>query len=196
MADSRNAPADRKDPGRTDAVLQAALALAQEVGYAKLSIEGIASRAGVGKHTIYRRWPSKGAVFLDAMEAAVGPALRFPETGDVRADLREQILAGSDFLGKPPFGPLYAALIGEAQRDPAVKQALYERFLLPIEQQTIDRLRTAQEQGQLAPGLDLALAQDVLYGPLYYRCLVTTESVTPAYVDALLDTLFDGFEPS
>src|SRR5689334_736742 len=103
---------------RTETIMRATLDLAREVGYAKLSIEGVASRAGVGKHTIYRRWPSKGLLFHDALLTLNEPVLDYPDTGDVMADLRRQIHGTVDLLGTPPWGPLYQALLGEAQHDP------------------------------------------------------------------------------
>ncbi|GAB3959860.1 hypothetical protein GCM10027614_80270 [Micromonospora vulcania] len=66
---------------------------------------GVAARTGVGKHTIYRRWPSKGALFLDAVLTSGEPGLDYPDTGDVVADLRQQIHAAVDLLGQPPLGP-------------------------------------------------------------------------------------------
>src|SRR5688500_15513093 len=105
---------------RTQAIMRTTLELAQEVGYAKLSIEAVAARTGDGKHTIYRRWSSKGALFLDAVLTPHESELHYPDTGDIVADLRHQIYAAVDLLGGPPLGPLYRALVGEAQHNPAV----------------------------------------------------------------------------
>src|ERR687891_660297 len=93
MAESRTAPdSSRRNPTSRRAILAAALDLVREVGYAKLSIEGIAARAGVGKQTIYRWWPSKGAVLFDAFltlsESQDGEVEALPDTGDLEADLK------------------------------------------------------------------------------------------------------------
>ncbi len=106
-------------PELTRAIMRTTLELGgQEVGYAKLSIEAIATRAGVGKHTVYRRWPSKGALLLDSLLSLSDAVLDYADTGDVVADLRKQIYAAVDLLARAPFRPLFQALVGEAQHDP------------------------------------------------------------------------------
>lgn len=177
---------------RTEAIMRTALELGRETGYAKLSMEAVAARAGAGKHTLYRRWPSKGALLLDSLLHLHAPDLDYPDTGDVVADLRTQIHAAVDLLGNPPFGPLYRALIGEAQHDPRLAADLNKRFVTPQTEKTVARLRTARERGELSPAFDLDLAMALLSGPLYFRLLITQEPLTHAYVDRLLRALFDG----
>lgn len=180
---------------RTETIMRATLDLAREIGYSKLSIEGVAARAGVGKHTIYRRWPSKGLLFLDALLTRNEPVLDIPDTGDVMADFRQQVYAVVDLLGTPPWGPLYQDLVGEAQHDPAVAAALNERFIRPQTEKTITRLRTAQEQGQISADFDLDLGMAILSGPLYFTFLITQEPVTHDYVDRTYRALFAGMAP-
>lgn len=175
---------------RTADIMRATLELAQEVGYAKLSIEGISARAGVGKHTVYRRWSSKGAVFLDALLSSIEGDLGYPRTGDLVADLRVQMINAVDLLAKPPYDRLYAALVGEAQHDPAVAKALYERFVEPQAARTADRLRLAQEEGQLSPDLDLETVVALLYGAYYHKLLLTPFPVSTKDVDLVLDVFF------
>ncbi|WP_037679241.1 TetR/AcrR family transcriptional regulator [Streptomyces griseus] len=188
---------DRRDDSdqRTETIMRAALDLALEGGYAKLSIEAVASRAGVGKHTVYRRWSSRGLLFLDAVLSLSTDTLSHPDTGDVVADLRETMTKAVSLLGRPPWGPLYRALIGEAQHDPEVATALNRRFIEPQTANTLERLRDAKDQGQLAPDFDLDLAFDVLSGPLYYRLLITQQPITPAYIDRVLQAVFAGMSP-
>lgn len=181
---------------RTEAIMRTTLELAQEVGYTKLSIEAVAARAGVGKHTIYRRWPSKGALFLDSLLSLNETDFDYPDTGDIAADLREQIYAAVDLLGQPPVGPLYQSLLGEAQHNPAVAADLNERFITPQAEKTVARLKKARDQGQLSPDFDLDMAMDILSGPLYFRVLITQQPLTHDYVDRMLDALFTGMGPS
>ncbi|MER7722435.1 TetR/AcrR family transcriptional regulator [Streptomyces sp. NPDC096323] len=187
--------ARRSGSDLTEAIMRTTLELGQELGYAKLSIEGIAAQAGVGKHTVYRRWPSKGALLLDSLLSLNGSDLDYPDTGDVIADLRTQIYGAVDLLARNPLGPLFQALVGEAQRDPGVATALNERFIAPQADRTVARLRAAQDKGQLSPGFDLDLAMALLSGPLYFRLLIAQEPVTHAYVDRVLDALFTGMGP-
>ncbi|WP_327092577.1 TetR/AcrR family transcriptional regulator [Nonomuraea sp. NBC_01738] len=177
---------------RTEEIMRATLELGQEIGYAKLSIEAVAARAGAGKHTIYRRWPSKGALFLDSLLSLNEPGLDYPDTGDIIADLRTQIRAAVDLLSGPPLGPLYQALVAEAQHDPQVAAALNERFITPQADKTVARLKKAREQGQLSPDFDLDLAMAILSGPLYFNVMITRQRLTHDYVDRVIDALFAG----
>ncbi|MFF7606245.1 TetR/AcrR family transcriptional regulator C-terminal ligand-binding domain-containing protein [Streptomyces parvulus] len=177
---------------RTDAIMRSTLELARENGFAKLSIEAVAARSGVGKHTVYRRWPSRGLLFLDSVLSLNTGGLDHPDTGDVVADLREVMTRAADLLGRPPWGPLYRDLIGEAQHDPKVAAALNQRFIEPQTANTLARLRAAQDQGQIAPDFDLELAMEILSGPLYFRLLITQEPITPAYIDRVLRAVFAG----
>lgn len=191
MTDQRATRAD----GRAEVIMRAALDVAQDVGYAKLSIEGVATRAGVGKHTVYRRWPSKGLLFLDAILSLNEPVLDFPYTNDVVEDLRHQIYAAVDLLATPPWGPLFQALVGEAQHDSAVAAGLNERFIRPQTDRTIARVKAAKERGEVSPDLDLDLVMDILSGPLYFRFLITQQPVTHEYIDRALEALFAGLRP-
>jgi AcrR family transcriptional regulator len=186
----------RRGAERTDAIMRTTLELGREIGYARLSIEAVAARAGVGKHTIYRRWPSKGALLLDSLLSLNESGLDYPDTGNVVADLRAQIYAAVDLLGGPPFGPLFQALVGEAQHDRQVARTLNERFIAPQADKTVARLQAAIDQGQVAPGFDLDLAMAILSGPLYFQLLITQEPPTHEYVDRVLDALFAGMRPS
>ncbi|MEJ1196765.1 MULTISPECIES: TetR-like C-terminal domain-containing protein [unclassified Streptomyces] len=180
---------------RTEAIMRSTLELAQESGFAKLSIEAVAARTGVGKHTVYRRWPSRGLLFLDSVLSLNPGGLDHPDTGDVVADLREVMTRAADLLGHPPWGPLYQDLIGEAQHDPAVATALKQRFIEPQTTNTLARLQAAKDQGQIAPDFDLDLAMEILSGPLYFRLLITQEPITPAYIDRVLRAVFAGMGP-
>lgn len=185
----------RRGADRTEAIMRTTLELGQEIGYANLSMETVAARAGASKQTLYRRWPSKGALLLDSLLSLNEPGLDYPDTGDLAADLRAQIYAAVDLLGGPPYGPLFYALVGEAQHDPRVAASLNERFIAPQRDKTVARLRAARDQGQLSPGFDLDLAMAILSGPLYFRLLITREPLTHEYVDRVLDALFAGMMP-
>ncbi|GAA4897266.1 TetR/AcrR family transcriptional regulator [Streptomyces coeruleoprunus] len=192
MANEPPAPR-RRGAARTDALLQVTLELATEVGYAGLSIEAIARRAEVGKHTIYRRWPSKAALLLDALNRAWTTDLDYRDTGDLRHDLREQFLRSSSALAEAPIGPVYRAVIAEAQSDPALRAALDERFLRTVERSTLDRITRAQHTGELRADADLTFATEVLCGALYYRHLLTTRPIDEGSVDGLLDMFMAAY---
>ncbi|MGW5723987.1 TetR/AcrR family transcriptional regulator [Amycolatopsis sp. NPDC003865] len=183
----------RRGAARTDELLRVTLELVAEVGYAGLTIEAVARRAGVGKHTIYRRWPSMAALLLDALSRVWTTDLDYHDTGDVRADLREQFLRSAPALAAPPIGPVYRAVIAEAQADEALRATLHERFLHTVEERTLARITRAQEAGELVGGVDLTFPAEVLCGTLYYRYLLSTRVADEKTVDALLDMFMAAY---
>ncbi|WIY01442.1 TetR/AcrR family transcriptional regulator [Amycolatopsis mongoliensis] len=183
----------RRGAARTDELLQVTLDLAAEVGYAGLSIEAVARRAGVGKHTIYRRWPTMAALLLDALSRAWTTDLGYHDTGDVRADLREQFLRSAPALAAPPIGPVYRAVIAEAQADEGLRATLHDRFLRTVEESTLARITRAQEAGELVGGVDLTFPAEVLCGTLYYRYLLSNRVADETTVDALLNMFMAAY---
>ena len=189
-------PSRRSETARR-AILTAALELVAEVGYAKASIEGIAHAAGVGKQTIYRWWPSKGALFFDAFLtlAGEGEAAALPDTGDVAADLKLVLRAVVEELNDPRYDQPMRALHTEIVHDPELAADYARRLDEPMRELKKDRLRAAQRAGQLAEDLDLDVAVDMLFGPVLNRWLQRTGPVTPEYVDRVVDTALRGLGP-
>lgn len=184
-------PARRREKARL-AILDAALALSREGGYANLTVEGIAARAGVGKQTVYRWWPSKGAVVLDALDGDVAAILPVPDTGDVLADMRRVITKVVRLLANAKWGPLIAALIGEAQHDPAVGSAMVERFITPRRAPMVERLERAKTHGHLPPSLDPTEVLEVIFGALYHRLLLRTGPLNAAYASFVVNLVLAG----
>jgi len=187
----------RRSERSRHAILTAAHELVAEVGYRKLTIEAIAARAGVGKQTIYRWWPSKGAVVLDGMLAAMGDPedLALPDTGDVDADLRGVVHAIVEELAEPGLSGTSRSLMIEMQDDPDLAEGVLERLLGPQLAAIADRLRAAQDAGQLRRDLDLSVAVEMLIGPLYHRWLLRTAPLTPAYADTVTDLALRALAP-
>ncbi len=185
----------RSEPARR-AILAAALDQVAEVGYAKLSIEGIAAAAGVGKQTIYRWWPSKGAVLLDSLlglsEGQDGEVVALPDTGDLEADLKLVLRATVDELNNPRYDGPMRALAAETQRDPALAAACAERLDEPLKVLKRQRLRSAQEAGHLPPDVDLDLASDLIWGPLMSRWLQRSGSLTHEYAERVVERALNG----
>lgn len=157
-------------------------------------MEEIAKRAGVGKQTIYRWWPSKAAVLLDALNEQRGEAIAFPDTGDIVADLRTQMTAVVQLFLARDILP-YRGLIAAAQDEPAVAEAILERTLRPAIKAARDRLVRAQQQGQVRADADPDAVIELLYAPLYYRLLLRTRPVSPQQVTTILDLAFAGLRP-
>ncbi|WP_081620430.1 TetR/AcrR family transcriptional regulator [Nocardiopsis potens] len=170
--------ARRPDPQRRSeksrrSVLDAALDLCEEQGYGPVTVEAIAARAGVSKKTIYRWWPSKGAVVLEALDDAAAPAADFPDTGDLRADLLAQMEGLlRELLGAPRFGRALVGVIADTQHDAELARALKEVLFRPRAEDGRARLTKGREAGQIGPDADVDLALELLYGPVYYRLLL------------------------
>lgn len=157
-----------------------------ERGYGRVTVEAIAARAGVSKKTIYRWWPSKGAVLLEAFTEALVDATPFVDTGDIAADLRTYINGAVKLVSTPPFGPAYAGILSEMHHDDALAKAVREQLIDPRVEGALGRLRSAQERGQIPVGADLPLAVEMLYGPVYYRHVLRKPAQDEAAVAALV----------
>ncbi|MGW8763973.1 TetR/AcrR family transcriptional regulator [Streptomyces sp. NPDC055815] len=196
--------ASRRSERSRRAIFDAALTLVSETGYAKTTIEGIAARAGVGKQTIYRWWPSKAAVLLDAFldlaaranEALGGDAdSEIPDTGDLAADLKYVLRATVDEMTDPAFDGPTRALAAEGVVDPELGARFTEALLEPQLQYYVRRIEAAQAKGDIDPGVDPRVAVELLVGPLHHRWIHRTLPLTHAYADTLVDLALRGLAP-
>ena len=196
-AKSEPAGSRRSEKSR-QAILTATRGLLSEVGYRKVSIEAIASRAGVGKQTIYRWWPSKGAVifesFLDLSDTD-GEGVSLPDTGDIEADLKLVMRATVAEFADAEFEKPVRALNTEIINDPELA-AQYDRQLRrPVDDAKKARLRSAQAAGQVRADADLDLMLEMLYAPVYQRWLLRYGPLDDAYADALVEHTLRAFRP-
>ncbi|WP_454730219.1 TetR/AcrR family transcriptional regulator [Cellulosimicrobium protaetiae] len=167
------APHRRRSETSRRAILTASLDLCAEHGYGPVTVEAIAARAGVSKKTIYRWWPSKGAVVLEALDDAANPAADFPDSGDLREDLvtqMEGLVRG--LLSDRRFGRALVGLIADTQHDPQLARGLVDDLFRPRVDEARHRLVTARDTKQIDQGADPELIIELLYAPLYYRLLL------------------------
>ncbi len=186
-----------RDARATEAILRAALSLGMEDGFQGLTIDGIAARAGVGKTTIYRRWPDVWSVVVEAVMAEVTQISPVLERATARESFTDSMkLVAKSFRGKT--GKLLRPLVGRAQFDESLRSAISERWLLERRKSSRAILRRAIDSGELRADLDPDVVLDALYGPLYHRLLLpydgTDVRLSDAYVDSLIDTVFCGLE--
>ncbi len=173
------------------AVLEAAADLLVEGGLARATIEAIAARAGVSKVTIYKWWPSRGAVAIDAYFHRYRATAEFEDTGELAADLTGQIrLLVEAFRGRA--GEVMAELIGQAQTDPALSAILRTHWIDPRRAASSEVLRRAVERGEIRPDVDIPVVLDQLYGPIYYRLLLHHEPLEADLADVLVSTTLEG----
>ncbi|WP_025088658.1 TetR/AcrR family transcriptional regulator [Mycobacteroides abscessus] len=173
-------------------VLQAAGELLFTEGMGGFTIDKVAALSGASKMTIYKWWPSKGALALDGYFSKVEPDLNFPDSGEIERDLRAQMRAFLGVIRDTAAGAIIGELIGQAQVDPELKAAFLQRYSGPRRALAVAAIRRAQERGQLRANVDPEVMVDQLWGACYHRLLVPDQPLTAGFVDALLDNLFKG----
>lgn len=188
-------PRPRQNPKVRAAILGAALSLVREVGYDKLTIEGIAARAGCGKQTIYRWWASKALVLLEALVENTKWALNFADSGDFRKDMIDQMQRVTTLLTGEDTGRLFIGLLFEAQFVTEVARSMNTLIYEPTYALAKERVASAQRAGQLDPDLDPKLIVQLIYSPIYYRLIVPYWKLAPEDVPELLHRVLVGLEP-
>jgi TetR/AcrR family transcriptional regulator of autoinduction and epiphytic fitness len=169
-------------------ILAAALAELGEIGYGGFTIESVASRAGVGKSTIYRHWQDKLALIADAFETLHqegGPDL---STGSARDKLARILAHVAEVLVRSPFGTCLPALIDAAERDPALRD-FHHRFQSEARKPTVALIASGIAAGEFPADRDPDLSAQALLGALFFRRLMTATPFDPAEADALIDTV-------
>jgi AcrR family transcriptional regulator len=176
-------------------VLNAAAAILLRDGMAAFTIERVAAEAGVSKTTIYKWWPSRGALAFDGYFHATESKLEFPDTGDITADLQTQLHAFVHLVTATPAGRVVSELVGHAQTDPDLASAMRANYTTPRRRLAAEALQRAQERGQIRPEVDPETVVDQLWGACYHRLLLTGLPITDAFADELLNNLLLGIQP-
>lgn len=191
---SKSPDCRRRNQRCHQAILTAAAELLEEKGFAGVSIEAIAARAGVGKQTIYRWWPNKTAVMLEAYAACFDEKISLPDTGSVKADLHQILQQLCVLITQTPAGQAIAGLIAEAQTDLEVAQMVREHFVARRRAVIRTVLERGIERGELRSTVDLDLAIDSLCGPLWYRLLLNHAPLNEAFTTGLIAQLLCGIQ--
>ncbi|ALV50492.1 TetR/AcrR family transcriptional regulator [Streptomyces althioticus] len=170
----------------TEAIRTAVFEELAAVGYARMSIEGIARRAGVGKTAVYRRWRSKLHVVLDVVSALAVQGLPAPDTGSLEGDLRLLYEVTSRALRHPVASQILPDLQAEAARNPEIAEAVQKALREGQDGVARGIVTAAQERGEIGAGVDHTLALDLISGPLYWRSVVIRSPKLPkGYLDGL-----------
>jgi AcrR family transcriptional regulator len=182
-----------RDQEARNAILRASLSLVKEFGYRSLTIDKIAQRAGTGKTTIYRWWPSKAAVVGEAFLSDISPEIAFPSVSamSARESIRQQMRAlARAFLGA--HGDLLRALVAEAQFDSELSHALVNTWVKPRRALATEILNAGIASGELKSDINVNVAIDALYGGLYYRFLIPYAPLSSEFAGELADTVLNG----
>ncbi|WP_411145260.1 TetR/AcrR family transcriptional regulator [Streptomyces sp. x-80] len=170
---------------KTEAIRAAVFAELAAVGFARMSVEGIARRAGVGKTAVYRRWRSKLHLVLDVVSAVVAVGLPTPDTGSLRGDVRMMLEVAARALRHPMASQIIPDLLAEAARSPELAGALKATLHDSQESVAAAMVARAVERGEIPAGADGRLALDLMTGPLYWRLLVVRDDLPAGYLDEL-----------
>jgi AcrR family transcriptional regulator len=190
---SRQPDPTRRNEQSRQAILSAAADLVADVGYAATTVEAIAARAGVGKQTIYRWWPSKAAVLLEYMGRVREAAVGFPDTGDLGADLLTQTTA-LQALFASETGSVWRGLLIAAQSDDVAADGVRALLEQAIAEARL-RLAKAQQSGELRADADLDMVVEIIFGPLYHAWLLRARPLPEAYMRDVLKLVFEGLRP-
>lgn len=189
-----------RPPGRPrsaqadEAIVDAALELLVEEGFDRLSMDGLAAKAGVSKATIYRRWPSKEALVIEAVARRTDPFADASTEGSAR-DRLVALLQAVVATSRTTLGRLLPCMVGATVSNPTLAQHYREHILDPRRTRIGEILRSGVESGELRPDIDVGLAIDQVVGPLLYRVVFAgdddpvTDEQCAAYVDSLLTGL-------
>jgi AcrR family transcriptional regulator len=181
----RSAEADR-------AILQAAVDLLADEGYGGVTMEGVASRAGVGKATVYRRWSCKSALVVDAVTTCQERSGPPPDTGSARDDLLVFVRGFMHHLRTSDAGRVMPALVAELARSPELAVAFREGFVQPRRAKVLEAVRRGVERGEVRPDVDPELIADGVVALLMHRFLVTGMEIDDDLPQRVVDTLWRG----
>jgi AcrR family transcriptional regulator len=170
------------------AILQAALDLLEEHGYRAMTIEAIAARAGVGKQTIYRWWPSKAAVVLEAFTSNAATQIPQPATGSLRSDLEEFFGASLHSLTEKT-APILRSLMSESLVD-AEFAAQFQRIFIQARRNSLaELLKRAVQRGELSSNVDIDFLLDLVYGAIWYRILIQYAALDETFMHQMVDMI-------
>ncbi|HEY7007393.1 MAG TPA: TetR/AcrR family transcriptional regulator [Jatrophihabitantaceae bacterium] len=176
-----------------DAILEAAYTELSEVGYTAFTVEGVAARARTGKASIYRRWPTRDELLLDAVCAYL-PTPQECGLGEIPADLSTAdalrgVARAISTVISSPAGDVMRAIKCEAATNPELARAIDDRFQAPRREFLVRLLRRGVERGEVRPGADTALVADVLPAVLTHRILLQREPITPKVITDIIEQI-------
>ena len=173
------------------AIIVATIRMLAEHGFDGLTMEGVASEAGVGKATLYRRWPSKADLVLDAIRS-MKPMVDLPDHGDVRSDLVDLVTAALSWGEHGESTEVLSALMSEMRRNSELAVVYREQFLAPRRADSLTLIQRGIDRGELRPDVDLELVLDMLVGAIVYRTVISGGELNPAVAERAVDQLLHG----
>jgi AcrR family transcriptional regulator len=176
------------------AILTATLRLLKAKSLRDITIEEIAQKAGVGKATIYKWWPSKAYVALDAFLRKMSKTVPTPDTGSAQRDFIEQLYSVMAFY-KSPTGRIFSQFLAEGQSDPEFAALFRERFLQPRREVVAPIVDRGIKRGEINRKLDREILLDLIYGPTIFRLMAGHGPLNQKEAEAMVSALFGGIGP-
>jgi AcrR family transcriptional regulator len=173
------------------AIMDAVYALLQKESVRDLTMEAVAKRAGVGKPTLYKWWPTKATLVLAMLCERMAPNLEKPVGLTAEESLRRRVRRVIDAFNGP-FGPIVAGLVAEGQSEPAIRQAFFDRWVSPRRGATIADLQRGKDTGELRRNTEPELLNDSIFGAIYYRLLLRSGPLTRRFGEELIDQVLRG----
>jgi len=180
-----------RDPETDERITAAAAQLMLQRGFDRTTVDDVAALAGVGKATVYRRWPSKEDLVVAAMETLYSAEMPEPDTGSIREDLAEGYRSVLAFVGTPEGEAYLRTSIAESVRDERIA-ALYRDATQRREDQARRTFEKAIERGEVRPDIDLDTVVQWLGGLLAVRAITNRPMPTVDDVDALVEFTLRG----
>ncbi len=174
------------------AILEAARLELVEHGFSRLRLEHVAARAGVGKATIYRRWPSKEALAGALLAGLVAPHIAVADVGDTRAELRACVATAVHAVAETDFGPVVRALLSQIAVNPAIGDPFRATAVRARRDEVARVVRRGIERGDLRPDVDVDVATELLVGPVYFR-LVFGGALDDDFATRIAESVLRGF---
>ena len=190
-------PPARRGPGRPrnaahdEAIVRAVRDLLRASGYGALTIDGVAARAGVGRPTVYRRWPSKAALVIGAL-SDLAPAQPNPDTGSLREDLVAIRRRQMELLSSPEGRRVLPGLAADVAEDEELHRCFNDQYVEPWKAAVEEAIERAVRRGEIAGSADARLVGDVLTGPLFFRVLFAGEPVADEALESAVDLVVAG----
>ena len=176
-------------PATEAKILAATREILAEAGVRSLTMEGVAARAGVAKTTLYRRYRSRDDLALAVLIDMVRTVSAGPEVADVRAELVQILRATLDVLRTTLMGRVVQGLVSELAANARLSEAFRDQVVALRIEEVGAVLARGAERGQLRPDLDVGLVHELLFGPIYYRLLLSGEPLAPAFADRIVDAV-------
>jgi AcrR family transcriptional regulator len=162
-----------------------------EGGLAATTIDAIRDRSGVSKTTIYKHWPNRLCVAVDAFAERLATDASLPDTGTAQGDFREQIRRVSAFYASP-LGSVFAQLLASATQDPVASKRLQARFLDSRQHGTRELWDRAVSRGEVHKDIDPDLAMDLLFAPVMWRLVSGRRPLTEDDGDTIVNSVLNG----